>query len=72
METLAILPHPLPPQEQEELGLAVHTPVVLGTHRAAFTDGISSIASSFVSSPAVRLLRLTVAVVHTVQHDQRK
>jgi len=28
--------------------------------------------TSFVSSPAVRLLRLTVAVVHTVQHDQRK
>lgn len=28
--------------------------------------------TSFVSSPAVRLLRLTVAVVHTVQHYQRK
>lgn len=29
VETLAVLPHPLPPQEQEELGLAVHTAVIL-------------------------------------------
>lgn len=45
METLPILPHPLPPQEQEELGLAVYTAVVSGAHWAAFTDGVRSIAS---------------------------
>lgn len=32
VKTLPILPHPLPPQKQEELGLAVHTAVVSGAH----------------------------------------
>lgn len=45
VETLPILPHPLPPQKQEEFWLAVHTPIVSGAHRAAFTDGVRSIAS---------------------------
>lgn len=45
VETLPILPHPLPPQEQEEFGLAVYTAVVSGAHWAAFTDGVRSIAS---------------------------
>lgn len=71
MKTLPVLPHPFPPQKQEEFGLAVYTAVVSGAHRAAFTDGVRSIASSFVSPPAVRR-RLTVAVLHTVQYDQSK
>lgn len=45
MKTFPILPHPLSPQKQEEFGLAVHTAVVPGAHRAAFTDGVRSIAS---------------------------
>lgn len=45
MKTLPVLPHPLPPQKQEEFGLAVYTAVVPGAHRAAFTDGVRSIAS---------------------------
>lgn len=45
VETLAVLPHPLPPQEQEKLGLAVHAAIVLGAHRAALADGVHSIAS---------------------------
>lgn len=45
METFPVLPHPLPPQEQEEFGLAVYTAVVSGAHGAAFTDGVRSIAS---------------------------
>lgn len=45
VETLPVLPHPLPPQEQEEFGLAVYTAVVSGAHWAAFTDGVRSIAS---------------------------
>jgi hypothetical protein len=45
VETLAVLPHPLPPQEQEELGLAVHAAIVLGAHRAALADGVHTIAS---------------------------
>lgn len=44
-QALPVLPHPLSPQKQEELGLAVHTAVVPGAHRAAFTDGVASIAS---------------------------
>lgn len=44
MKTLPVLPHPLPPQKQEEFGLAVYTAVVPGAHRAAFTDGVRSIA----------------------------
>lgn len=45
MKTLPILPHPLPPQKQEQFGLAVHTAVIPGAHRAAFTDGVRTIAS---------------------------
>ena len=45
VEALAVLPHALPPQEQEELGLAAHTAVVPGAHRAAFTHGVGSITS---------------------------
>lgn len=45
VKTLPVLPHPLPPQKQEEFGLAVYTAVVSGAHRAAFTDGVRSIAS---------------------------
>lgn len=45
VKTLPVLPHPLPPQEQKEFGLAVYTAVVPGAHRAAFTDGVRSIAS---------------------------
>lgn len=71
MKTFPVLPHPLPPQEQKEFGLAVHTAVVSGAHRAAFTNGIRSIASSFGPPPAVRR-RLTVAVLHTVENDQGK
>lgn len=71
VKTLPVLPHPLPPQEQEEFGLAVHAAVIPGAHRAAFADGVRSIAGSFVSPPAVRR-RLTVAVLHTVQYDQGK
>lgn len=71
LKTLSILSHPLSPQEQEKFGLAVYTTIVSGTHRAAFTDWIRSIARSFVSPPAVRR-RLTVAVLHTVQYDQGK
>lgn len=32
VKTLPILPHPLPPQKQEELGLAVYAAVVSGAH----------------------------------------
>lgn len=71
VKTLPILPHPLPPQEQEEFGLTIYAAIVPGAHRAAFTDGVGSIASSFVSPPALRR-RLTVAVLHTVQDDQGK
>lgn len=45
VKTLPVLSHPLPPQKQEEFGLAVYTAVVPGAHRAAFTDGVRSIAS---------------------------
>lgn len=45
VKTLPVLPHPLPPQKQEEFGLAVYTAVVPGAHCAAFTDGVRSIAS---------------------------
>lgn len=45
METFPVLPHPLPPQEQEEFGLAVYAAVVPGAHGAAFTDRVGSIAS---------------------------
>lgn len=45
VETFPVLPHPLPPQKQEEFGLAVHAAVVSGAHGAAFTDGVRSIAS---------------------------
>lgn len=45
VKTLPVLPHPLPPQKQEEFGLAVYTAIVSGAHRAAFTDGVRSIAS---------------------------
>lgn len=45
MKTLPVLPHPLPPQKQEQFGLAVHTAVIPGAHRAAFTDGVRTIAS---------------------------
>lgn len=41
VETLAVLPHPLPPQEKEELGLARHTPIVLRTNWAAFADWVN-------------------------------
>lgn len=44
VETLPVLPHPLPPQKQEELGLAVYTAVVPGAHRAALADGVRAIA----------------------------
>ena len=44
MEALAVLTHPLPPQEQEELGLAVHAAVVLGAHGAALADRVGPIA----------------------------
>lgn len=45
VKTFPVLPHPLPPQKQEEFGLAVYTAVVPGAHGAAFTDGVRSIAS---------------------------
>lgn len=45
VKALPILPHPLSPKKQEEFGLAVYTAVVPGAHRAAFTDGVRSIAS---------------------------
>lgn len=32
VKTLAVLPHPLPSQEQEEFGLAVHAAVIPGAH----------------------------------------
>lgn len=41
MEALSVLPNPLPPQEQEKLGLTRHTPVVLRTYWAAFADWIN-------------------------------
>lgn len=71
VEALAVLTHPLAAQEQEELGLAVDAAVVLGAHGAALADRVRSIAGSLISSPAMRL-RLTVAVLHTVQHDKSK
>lgn len=71
LQTLAVLPHPLAPQEQKEFGLAGYAAVVSGAHRAAFTDRIRSIARSLASPPAVRR-RLTAAVLHAVQHDQGK
>lgn len=45
MKTLPVLPHPLPPQKQEQFRLAVHAAVIPGAHRAAFADGVRSIAS---------------------------
>lgn len=45
VKTLPVLPHPLSPQKQEEFGLAFYTAIIPGAHRAAFTDGICSIAS---------------------------
>lgn len=72
MKTLPVLTHPLPSEEEKEFGLTVHAPIVLRAHRTAFADGVHSIAScSFVPSPAMRLC-LTVAVLHTVQHDKGK
>lgn len=69
VEALPILPHPLPPQEQEQLWLAVEAPVILGANRAAFANGVRSIASSFVSFPT---LWLTVTVLHAVQDNESK
>lgn len=72
VKTLSILTHPLSSQEEEEFGLTVHAPIVLGAHRTPFTNGVHSITSCpFVPSPAMRL-RLTVAILHAVQHDKGK